>query len=262
MPWNVSAAALAASGMPARVGQQVADLLGDAERQAEPRRDEVPSAPRCRSSPASSAARCGRGRWHRAGARRITLEVEVLQRQFDAAFAVGDRVVHLLDDGRLAAAHPLDDRELPERTGPVERIGDDQRWRGRAPGATCRASGRRCGGRAGRCRSRRRRPRPAVRGWPAPASRRWRRRGMVTIARSMRRRSESKSGARSRTVTVPNVDDRCGSFSSRHIRPSASLMLRSNRIPVMRADYGGTVGDGTWVSRGPGGRTPGWLPSP
>ena len=66
---------------------------------------------------------------------------------------------------------------------------------------------------------------------------RWRSRGIVTVAYSMRRRNESKSGARSRIVTVPNVDERYGSFSSRHINPSASLMFRSKRISLMGADY-------------------------
>ena len=42
-------------------------------------------------------------------------------------------------------------------------------------------------------------------------------------------RRRSKSGGRSRIVTVPNVDERYGSFSRRHIRPSASLIFRSRQ---------------------------------
>ena len=43
----------------------------------------------------------------------------------------------------------------------------------------------------------------------------------------MRERSRPKSGARSRIVTEPNVEDRNGSFSTRHISASASLIRRS-----------------------------------
>ena len=54
--------------------------------------------------------------------RRVALEVEVLQRHLHAALAVGDRVVHLRHERRLAAAQPVDDDELPQRAGALERV--------------------------------------------------------------------------------------------------------------------------------------------
>ena len=57
----------------------------------------------------------------------VAFEVEELERQLHAAFAVGDRVVQLLDQRSAAALQALDDHELPEGTGAIERIGGDQR---------------------------------------------------------------------------------------------------------------------------------------
>src|SRR5262245_49513988 len=56
------------------------------------------------------------------------------------------------------------------------------------------------------------------------------RRGKPCTAASTRVRRRSKSGARSRIVTEPNVDDRNGSFSTRHISASASLIRRSATV--------------------------------
>src|SRR5580765_7400637 len=61
---------------------------------------------------------------------------------------------------------------------------------------------------------------------------------MASAVRSMRRRIESKSGARSSSITVPKVEERWGSFSSRHISPSASLIERSKYISGMPARLG------------------------
>ena len=58
---------------------------------------------------------------------RVAIEVEVLQRHLHPALTVGDRVVHLRDERRLAPAQALDDGELPQRTRPVERVERDQR---------------------------------------------------------------------------------------------------------------------------------------
>ena len=70
-----------------------------------------------------SASSCRiEGRWFG----RVAFEVEELQRQLHCPFAVGDRVVHLLDQGRLAAAKAVDDHELPQRAGAVERVAGDQ----------------------------------------------------------------------------------------------------------------------------------------
>ena len=57
---------------------------------------------------------------------RLALEVEQHHRQLDRADAVGDRVVELLDDGRLAVGQPLDHGELPERASPVEALHPDR----------------------------------------------------------------------------------------------------------------------------------------
>ena len=66
---------------------------------------------------------------------------------------------------------------------------------------------------------------------------RQRSRGTFQIACSIRARNRSTSGGRSRIETVPNVDDRKGSFSRRHIRPSASLILRSGRSATDRSSH-------------------------
>ncbi len=54
--------------------------------------------------------------------RGIALEVDESQREFQAADAVGDRVVDLLEQRGAAVGEPVDERELPERSGAVERL--------------------------------------------------------------------------------------------------------------------------------------------
>ena len=49
------------------------------------------------------------------------------KRHLHATDSVGDRVVHLLHERRLATAQPLDDGELPQRAGAVERVDHGQR---------------------------------------------------------------------------------------------------------------------------------------
>ena len=72
-------------------------------------------------------------------------------------------------------------------------------------------------------------------GLATPGCTRCRSRGMVVVARSMRRSNRSKSGGRSSSVMLAKVLLRCGSFSRRHISASASLILRSKTgISVMR----------------------------
>ena len=72
----------------------------------------------------------------------VAVEVEVLQRHAHAALAVGDRVVHLRHQRRLAAAQPLDDGELPQRPGAIERVERRSGWPGRAAGASVPGLGR------------------------------------------------------------------------------------------------------------------------
>ena len=67
-------------------------------------------------------------------------------------------------------------------------------------------------------------------GAPSPVGLGWTRqprRGTAWTAASIRLRRRSKSGARSSSVTAPNVDARNGSFSTCHISASASLIWRS-----------------------------------
>ena len=119
-------AAVLADGMDAGVGEQVADLLDDADRQPEPADEEVAHGlgARRRRWPADRAVVAAVDGLGSGG---VALEVEVLQGHLHAADAVGDGVVHLLHERRLAAAQPLDDGELPQRAGAVERVDHGQR---------------------------------------------------------------------------------------------------------------------------------------
>ena len=108
-----------------RVGEQLVDLAGHADREAEPAGEEV-------------AHRLGAGRRWRGRLdvhlrrvderprRRVALEVEELQGHLHPALAVGDRVVHLLHQRRPAATEALDDDELPQRPGAVEGVVGEQ----------------------------------------------------------------------------------------------------------------------------------------
>ncbi len=125
-PRTVSTVATPAAGMAVGSASSPLHLAGDADRQAEAAGDQV-------------AHRLGgrRARWRRGDVggqlvdrrrrRGVAIEVEELQRHLHAALAVGDRVVHLLHQRRLAAAQALDDDELPQRPHPVERVVDEQR---------------------------------------------------------------------------------------------------------------------------------------
>ena len=59
-----------------------------------------------------------RWRWRRG----VGLEVDERERELEAADAVGDRVMDLLEQRGAPVVEPLDERELPQRTGPVERL--------------------------------------------------------------------------------------------------------------------------------------------
>ena len=134
-PRTVSIVAALAAGMAAGSASSSRHLAGDADRQPEARRAagraRRPGRRRRRRSAGLDRGRVGERRIGR-----VALEVEVLQRHLHAALAVGDRVVHLLHERRLAAAQPLDDDELPQRAGPLERVERRSGWRGRAAGAS------------------------------------------------------------------------------------------------------------------------------
>ena len=164
-----------------RVGEQLADLAGDADRQAERGVDE----PSIVSTGFGGGAGAGSWAVDRAagGLGGVAGQVDVLHRHAHAVDPVGDRVVHLRHQRRLAAFQPLDDEELPQRAGAVERVEDEQAGEVEAAGGACPAPAGRRGGRGGRCRSRGRRPRSGRRarwGWAGPASRAGARRGRPT----------------------------------------------------------------------------------
>ena len=52
----------------------------------------------------------------------IALEIDERHRKLQATDAVRDRVVHLLEQRGAAVPQPVDERELPERPRPVERL--------------------------------------------------------------------------------------------------------------------------------------------
>ena len=95
--------------------------------------------------------------------------VDELLGQADAALAVGDGVVHLLDQRGPAVGEAVDDHELPQRAGAVEGVLHEQAWPGRAAGAAIPAWAGRGGAGGGRCRSRARRATPAGPGGRARA---------------------------------------------------------------------------------------------
>jgi len=70
------------------------------------------------------------------------------------------------------------------------------------------------------------------------------------LARTMRRRKRSKSGASSRKVTWRNDDRRAGSFSTVHISASVSLIRRSKRRvrSTIAVTLSGAVSGGSWCA--------------
>ena len=108
-----------------RVGEQIAELAQHADRHAQAAGQEV--AHRLRPGWFGYFLGLDVLIGDRRRFRSVTFEVEELERQLHAAFAVGDRVVELLDQRRAAFAQTVDQDELPQRTGPVERVGGDQR---------------------------------------------------------------------------------------------------------------------------------------
>ena len=109
------------------VVQQVLDLLQQTDRHAQAAGDQI--APQIGARPLVSG---GLGRCRdqlgieRLGLDHVAVEVEELQAQLHTAFAIDDGVVHLLDEGALAAAQAIDDDELPQRPGAVERVAGDE----------------------------------------------------------------------------------------------------------------------------------------
>ena len=108
----------------ARFGKQLADLADDGDRQSE--RGVGVAEHRFHGS----RRRFGRhlvGRDPAAGRfRRFTRQIDVLHRHAHTVDPVGDRVMHLRHQRRLASFQAFDDEELPKGSGAVERIEDEQ----------------------------------------------------------------------------------------------------------------------------------------
>ena len=77
---------------------------------------------------------------------RVAFEVDEAQRELQPADAVGDGVVDALQQRGTTVGEPFDQRELPERTGAVERSGATASRRRRAGCGTNPAPGARPGG--------------------------------------------------------------------------------------------------------------------
>ena len=151
----------------------------------------------------------------------VALEVDHRERELQAADAVGDRVMDLLQHRGAPAGEALDDRELPQRARPVERLlGEraaqvEQRavvaGRGHRDDAHVRVEiERRIVGELRRHDAQRRADRRAG---PGGGSRRAR------AASSARRRSSV--GRRSRNVRLQKSERSAGSFSTAHMIASA-----------------------------------------
>ena len=125
-PRTASMAAVPADGMDAGSASRLAHLLDDADRQPQPAHQEVAQrlGARRRRRTADRAVVAAVDGFGPSG---VALEVEVLQGHLHATDAVGDGVVHLLHERRLAATEPLDDGELPQRAGAVEQVDHGQR---------------------------------------------------------------------------------------------------------------------------------------
>ena len=172
----------------------------------------------------------GRGPIRRDRLGGVAGDVDELLRHADAALAVGDGVVELLDHRGPAVLEALDDEELPERPGAVERGADEG-------GGEVEQLPHRAG-------VRQRRPAEVVVevevGFVPPLGRRQPTRGRGPRAGgagapARRRagagaRSRSGSGAWSSSVTLAIDELRCGSFSRFHISASTSVIRRSLRI--------------------------------
>ena len=117
---------LADLGQPARLEHQAGELAAEVGRHLQPVAERLPG------EVDLGRPRLGRGGGQLlVGQRRrlggVALHVEELHRDLQAVLPVGHRVVHLLDEGTPAALDAVDDVELPQRPGAVERIGEHRR---------------------------------------------------------------------------------------------------------------------------------------
>ena len=184
--------------------------------------------------------RGGRFRPFVAGHRRgIALEVDERERQLESADTVGDRVVDLLQERGPAVAQPLDDRELPQRPGPVERSLRERAAevedravvarRGNRDDAHVRLQvERRVVGELGR-RDAQRRADDALA----------QTRDAVERARTSVSRSRSSVGRASRNVRLQKSERSAGSFSTAHMIASAFDMRTEWSVRLLPADTAG-----------------------
>ena len=191
------------------------------------RRDECASESRTSRACPSSPAPGTRPACRRRVAARRRVEVDELREQRHAADAVGDRVVHLHRErgalGAVGVVETFEQRELPERTGAVERRPTRSVAARRAARARClvRAAERGAGGSRGRSLL----DRPARRAEPERRRQHaWRKPG-DEAGRAVDPAPEPvKSGSPSKSATATIVDRRIGSFSTCHMSASSSLM--------------------------------------
>ena len=189
-----------------RIGQQVADLADEAEGHPQPAGEQVAQQVLAIGWRGFVGRPFDAGRVDGWWLGRVAVEVEELQRQLHAALAVGDGVVQLLDQRRLAAAQTVDHRELPQRTGALERVAGDQAGQVEQLAHRARLGQRHVADVVVDVEAGSSTHIGAVRFTGAGCTR-WRSRWTTVVARSIRRSSWSTSGGRSRTVTLANVDD-------------------------------------------------------
>ena len=96
---------------PRHIASMLRRVASVTARRATLRRAAAPGVGRASPRPAAPRARRGFG-----------FEVEERERQLQAADAVADRVVDLLEQRGPSAGEPVDHREFPERPRPIERL--------------------------------------------------------------------------------------------------------------------------------------------
>ena len=176
------------------------------------------------------AGRGGRGLDGATGSRVVGVAAQVDEPlgHADAALAVGDGVVHLLDEGALAVREAVDDAGTPRAVGSGRRGPGRTGWRGRRGRGGCPAREGDVAHVVARSRSGSSHHSGGARR-PSAGTTRWRRRGTVDRHAHAGGAEPLEVEGRSRMLMLPKVDERNGSFSRFHIIASTSDMRRSAR---------------------------------
>ena len=167
--------------------------------------------------------------------RRISrFEVDEREREAQPTHAVGDRVVDLLQECAASAGEPFDERELPQRAGPVERL-LGERPAQVEEGAVGVASGKRDAPHVGIEVERR------IVGERGRHDAQWRahdalaQAGIAATARASVWSMRSSSGTCSRIVRLQKSERSAGSFSTAHMIASVSDMRTGGNVPRLWA---------------------------